>query len=316
MIRKTIEISSGPVRLSVEHRQLVIERPENGKATVPIEDIGVLIVDQQRASYTHSVFSELLDVGAAVILCGANHHPAGVFLPIDAHSTQTERHRWQVEASQPFKKRAWAQVIRAKIRQQGAVLAHANGKDEGLSKLAGRVRSGDPDNLEAQAAQRYWKALFGKDFRRSREGGGANSPLNYGYAVLRAAVARAVAGSGLIPSLGLHHRHRSNPFCLADDLMEPYRPFVDIRVRELARAGHDFVELDRDAKAALLSVLNETISIGDRRTPVGLAVHQTTASLARSLEAGRPALDLPSSLFIRQSELELANDGGSGDRFG
>jgi CRISPR-associated protein Cas1 len=174
-----------------------------------------------------------------------------------------------------------------------------------MTPLARRVRSGDPDNLEAQAAQRYWRALLGPDFRRDRESGGINAALNYGYAVIRAAIARAIVGSGLIPTLGLHHHNRYNPFCLADDLMEPYRPFVDLKVWELARDGHGFAEVDRTVKAALLSIFNETIDIAGRRTPVSLAIHQTTASLARGFEERTPDIDLPCSLFLRQGSLDI-----------
>jgi CRISPR-associated protein Cas1 len=268
MIKRTVEISSGPARLSVAHRQLVIERNDHPQATVPIEDIGVLVVDHPAVSYTHAVFTELMDCGAAVVLCSRDHQPAGVFLPIDAHSTQTERHHRQIEASLPFKKRAWADIVRAKIDRQADVIREVTGNDEGLPFLSARVRSGDPDNLEAQAAQRYWKILFGTEFRRDRDARGTNSALNYGYAILRASIARAIVGSGLIPSLGLHHHNRSNPFCLADDLMEPYRPFIDLKVSELSRSGHTLEELDRPAKAVLLSVMNETVQIGDRRTPI------------------------------------------------
>ena len=294
--------------MSIKNRQLVIERPEKVTAAVPIEDIGVVIVDHPAVTYTHSVFTELMDSGAAVVLCGRNHLPEGIFLPLDGHSTQTERYRYQLDASLPFKKRAWARVVRAKISRQADVIRMATGGDEGLPMLAARVRSGDPDNFEAQAAQRYWKALFGREFRRDRDAAGPNAALNYGYAVMRAALGRAIVGSGLIPGLGLHHHNRSNPFCLADDLMEPYRPFVDMRVLELARSGHDLAELNRAAKTALLSIFNESIEIGSRRTPIGLAVHQTSASLARSYESGSIDFDLPASLFVSQGDLDLADD--------
>lgn len=307
MIKRTIEISSGPARLSVAHRQLVIEKADGPQASVPIEDVGVVIVDHPAVTYTHTVFTTLMEAGAAVILCSQNHHPAGIFLPIDGHSTQTERHHRQIEASLPFKKQAWARIVRAKIARQADVIREIAGKDEGLLALSARVRSGDPENLEAQAAQRYWKVLFGADFRRDRDADGPNRALNYGYAIIRAAIGRAIVGSGLIPSLGLHHHNRSNPFCLADDLMEPYRPFIDMKVSELARSGHTLTELDRTAKSVLLSVLNETIEIGGRRTLIGLAIHQTTASLARSYETGKADFDLPSSLFLRQGNLELGD---------
>lgn len=314
MIKKTIEISSGPAFLSVAHRQLVIEKPDHFRNTIPIEDIGVVIIDHPAVTYTHAVFTELMDAGAVAILCGRTHHPTGVFLPIDAHSTQTERYRHQLDASAPFKKQAWARIVRTKIARQADVLRDVVGKDEGLPALAARVRSGDPDNFEAQAAQRYWKALLGAEFRRDRDTTGPNMALNYGYAIMRAAVARAIVGSGLIPSLGLHHHNRSNAFCLADDLMEPYRPFVDLKVSALLGDGHALTELDRAVKGALLSTLNETIQIGERRTPVALAVHQTTASLARAYESGKPEFDLPGSLFVRQAELELPALGTSDER--
>jgi CRISPR-associated protein Cas1 len=156
-----------------------------------------------------------------------------MMLPLDAHHVQTERHRAQGEASAPTRKRIWQRLIAAKIAQQADVLVHFTGHHGGLLPLSKRVRSGDPDNLEAQAAQRYWPSLFGRDFRRDRDADGINALLNYGYAVMRAAIARAVVASGLIPSLGVFHSNRSNPFCLADDLLEPYRPYVDWRVRLL-----------------------------------------------------------------------------------
>jgi CRISPR-associated protein Cas1 len=152
MIKRTIEISSGPARLSVSHRQLVIETADNPAATIPIEDVGIVIVDHPAVTYTHSVFTEFVEIGAAVVLCSRAHHPAAVFLPIDGHSTQTERHHCQIEATLPFKKQAWARIVRAKIERQAGVLDHVSGKDEGLSALSRRVRSGDPENLEAQAA--------------------------------------------------------------------------------------------------------------------------------------------------------------------
>jgi CRISPR-associated protein Cas1 len=205
MIRKTVEFTTPGTRLSVAHRQLVIERPDKPKATLPIEDLGVVIVDDVRATYTQAVFMELLEAGATVMVTGRDHLPAGMMLPLDAHHVQTERHLAQVEASEPVKKRAWQSLIQAKIAQQGIVLSHFTGDHGGLAAMALRVKSGDPDNLEAQAAQRYWPRLFGKEFRRDRDADGVNALLNYGYAIVRAAAARAVVASGLIPSLGVFH---------------------------------------------------------------------------------------------------------------
>jgi CRISP-associated protein Cas1 len=180
MIRKTVEFATPGTRLSVAHRQLVIERSEMAKATLLIEDLGVVIVDDARA-YTQAVFLELLAAGATVMVTGRDHLPAGMMLPLDAHHVQTERHRAQVEASAPTRKRIWQRLIAAKIAQQADVLVHFTGHHGGLLPLSKRVRSGDPDNLEAQAAQRYWPSLFGGDFRRDRDADGINALLNYGY---------------------------------------------------------------------------------------------------------------------------------------
>ena len=311
MIRKTVEFSTPGTRLSVAHRQLVVERPEVPKATLPIEDLGVVIVDDTRATYTQSVFLSLLEAGATVLVTGRDHLPAGMMLPLDAHHVQTERHRAQIETSAPVRKRAWQAIVRAKIAQQAAVLSHFTGDHGGLAPMARRVRSGDPDNLEAQAAQRYWPRLFGKAFRRDRAAEGVNALLNYGYAVVRAAVARAVVASGLIPSLGVHHRHRNNPFCLADDLLEPYRPYVDWRVRLLVGdVGGPAPDLsERETRAALLSLLNETVLVGGRREPMLLAIHSSAASLSRTLTGGERALSLPDGLPVEPDPVDATESG-------
>lgn len=314
MIRKTVEFATPGTKLSVAHRQLVVERPDVPRATLPIEDLGVVIIDDVRATYTQAVFLELLAAGATVMVTGRDHLPAGMMLPLDAHHVQTERHRAQVEVSLPVKKRIWQALITAKIAQQGAVLAHFTGNDGGLSPMSKRVRSGDPDNLEAQAAQRYWPALFGKDFRRERGADGINALLNYGYAVLRAAIARAIVAAGLIPSLGVFHKNRSNPFCLADDLLEPYRPFVDWRVRLLLNdAGGEKGQLpgldDRATRAALLSLFNETVLVGGRRNPMLLAIEASAASLSRTLTGGEKTLALPQGIPL---DPELLDEEGAG----
>ncbi len=307
MIRKTVEFGTPGTRLSVSHRQLVIERPDHPKATLPVEDLGVVIVDDARATYTQAVFLELLAAGATVMVTGRDHLPIGMMLPLDAHHVQTERHRAQVEAGEPVKKRAWQALIRAKIAQQGTVLHHFTGTHGGLAPMARRVKSGDPDNLEAQAAQRYWPRLFGKDFRRERGAEGVNALLNYGYAVIRAATARAVVASGLIPSLGVYHSNRANPFCLADDLFEPYRPYVDWRVKLLVdEAGGEAPSLDEQTtRAALLSLFNETILVGGRRSPLLLALHASAASLCRALTGGDRVLALPDGLPLSPDLLNL-----------
>jgi len=310
MIRKTVEFSTRGTRLSVAHRQLVIERPDLPRATLPIEDLGVVIVDDAQATYTQSVFIELLAAGATVMVTGRDHLPAGMMLPLDAHHVQTERHLAQIEASEPVRKRIWQALIMAKIAQQGAVLEHFTPDHGGLIPLSRRVRSGDPDNLEAQAAQRYWPRLFGKAFRRDRDAAGVNAALNFGYAVVRAAAARAVVSAGLIPSLGVFHSNRGNPFCLVDDMFEPYRPYVDWRVKHLVLdAGQDGLDLDnRQVRASLLSLFNETIRVGDRRYPLLLGLHQTAASLCRALTGGERKLALPSGLPLGPDLLDLEGD--------
>ncbi|MGI8526562.1 MAG: type II CRISPR-associated endonuclease Cas1 [Pseudolabrys sp.] len=310
MIRKTVEIATAGARLSISHRQLVIERPDEEQRTLPCEDIGVLVVDHPQTSYTHSVFTTLLEEGAAVVLCGSNHLPAGLLLPFDAHTTQTERHRAQAECNDGVKNRAWQLIVAAKLRQQAAVLSHYTDSDAGLSEIARRVRSGDPDNLEAMGAQRYWPRLLGPDFRRFRGGPPPNNLLNYGYAIARAAIARAIAAAGLIPTLGVHHRNRGNPFCLADDLMEPYRPYVDWRAKDFIRDIEVPKDLDRPAKAAILSLFNETVVIGGRRSPLLLAIHASAASLCRMLTEDGKELVLPEGLPVSPSDalLQEASD--------
>ena len=311
MIRKTVEFSTPGTRLSVKHRQLVVERPDAPKATLPIEDLGVVIVDDARATYTQAVFVELLAAGATVLVTGRDHLPAGMMLPLDAHHAQTERHRAQTEANEPTRKRAWQAIVRAKIAQQAAVLVHFTGHHGGLEPMVRRVRSGDPEKIEAQAAQRYWPRLFGNGFRRNREADGVNALLNYGYAVVRAALARAIVAAGLIPSLGIHHRHRANPFCLADDLFEPYRPFVDWRVRLLAgESGAAAPDLsERETRAVLLSLLNETVVIAGRREPLLLALHSSAASLCRALTGGDRTLSLPEGLPVQPDLVDAAEAG-------
>ncbi|HEY1944528.1 MAG TPA: type II CRISPR-associated endonuclease Cas1 [Roseiarcus sp.] len=299
MLRKTIEIATPGTRLSVAHRQLVIERPDTKPATVPIEDVGVLIVDDRRATYTQLVFVELLAAGATVVVTGPDHLPAGMMLPIDAHHIQTERHRAQVDASEPARKQIWRALVAAKLAQQGAALDWFGVTPNGLAEMAKRVRSGDPDNLEAHGAQRYWPLLFGKEFRRDRAAEGINALLNYGYAVVRAATARAVVASGLIPSLGVFHKNRANPFCLADDLFEPYRPFVDWRVKRMTieRAGPPSLN-ERSTRATLLSLFNETIVVAGRKWPLLLAIETSASSLARTLTGEERKLALPEGMPV------------------
>ena len=306
MIRKTIEIGTPGSRLSVANRQLIIERPDLPKASLPVEALGVVIVDDRRATYTQSVLIELMAAGATLIVTGPDHLPAGMMLPLDAHHVQTERHRAQIEATEPVRKRVWQALVAAKIRQQSVMLTYFTGESGGLDAMAQRVRSGDPDNLEAQAAQRYWPRLFGKDFRRDRDAEGVNALLNYGYSIIRSAIARSIVAAGLIPSLGVFHKNRSNAFCLADDLFEPYRPFVDWRVKLLHHiANGDALRLEeKPVRAALLSLFNEGVVVKGRRLPMLGAIEASAASLARALTGGDKALALPEGLPLGPSGAE------------
>ncbi|HXE74784.1 MAG TPA: type II CRISPR-associated endonuclease Cas1 [Candidatus Xenobia bacterium] len=302
MIKRILEVSSGPARLSIAHRQLVISRDNAPDATIPCEDIGVLLIDHPAVSYTHAVFTTLAEMGAAVVLCGINHHPTSLLLPLEGNAVQTERYRAQLDASLPLKKRLWQALVAGKIRLQAAVLKQARGEDAGLEALARRVRSGDPENLEAQAAQRYWPRLLGSDFRRRHDGPPPNLLLNYGYTALRAAAARALCAAGLLPTVGIHHHNRSNAFCLADDIVEPYRPYVDWRVHRLVEEKARIWELNRENKQALLSLFNETVGLAERKTPLLLAFHATAASLNEAFQTGEPALALPSGLPVAAEE--------------
>jgi CRISPR-associated protein Cas1 len=302
MQRRTIEIGTPGSRLSVSYRQLVIERREYPRVTLPIDDLGVVIVDDRQASYTQAVLVELMNAGATIIVTGSDHLPLGMMLPLQGHHLQTERHIAQAGAALPLRKRIWQELVRAKISQQAQILAHFETDDGRLSELVKMVKSGDSGNHEAQAAQRYWPLLFGTGFRRDREADGVNAFLNYGYAVIRAAVARAVAAAGLIPSLGVFHTRRSNPFCLADDLLEPFRPFVDWRVRMIRDSGSLTEGLSsKQNRAALLSLFNEGVMIGARQLPLLGAIEASAASLSRSFAESHVDLQLPRGLPLGQS---------------
>ncbi|WP_169579899.1 type II CRISPR-associated endonuclease Cas1 [Rubritepida flocculans] len=289
---RTVEISS-TARLSLRHRQLVIAREDGSAPTVPVQDLALLVVDNPQVTYTHALLAALAEAKVATILCGADHMPAGVILPYTANVLAGERLRAQLACPRPLAKRLWQAIIACKLRRQADLLRRVTGQDAGLAAMAARVRSGDPENLEAQGAQRYWPRLLGPEFRRDRSGAAPNPLLNYGYAVLRAATARAVVGAGLLAGVGLFHANRGDAFALASDLMEPFRPFVDGVVWELVRAGLAEGELDRACKAHLLGGLNLAVGMDGQSMPLGLALHRAAASLAASFAERRMLLRLP-----------------------
>ncbi len=302
MIKRIVEISSARTHLSIRHGQLVIK--ENGEevSSIPCEDLGVLLVDHQATTYTHCVFTELLRNGAAIVLCGGNHHPAGMLLPIESNSLQTERFGQQIEVKGPVKKRLWKQIVRAKIKHQAKLAGKDSEVYKSLMGLRDRVRSGDPENLESQASRKFWPVYLQDvdstsspqvQFRRDINGLPPNNLLNYGYMVMRAAVARALCSAGLLPSLGIHHRNRYNAFCLADDLIEPFRGFVEGKVRDICYEDGVPDGLTQTIKARLLEVLYEPVAIAGFKGPLMVGLHRTAASLVRCFAGEQKEIDLP-----------------------
>lgn len=285
MTDRAVEIADRPASLSIDAGRLMISQDGAIAATVPLGDLGVLVVSNQEVRYTQAVLTSIAANGAALVTCDERHMPMAMLLPLQAHHLQTERVGRQATISRPTAKRLWQQIVKTKIVAQGRLLDRLHGADEGLRLMAARVRSGDPDNLEAQAARRYWVALFDDpNFRRDRTREDQNRHLNYGYAILRAVVARGICGTGLHPSLGLHHRNRYNAFCLADDLMEPWRPIVDEIVAALVRERGREVPMDREARLALLGILARRLDDeGEMRTLFDCAA-RTAGSLVGVLE--------------------------------
>lgn len=294
MIKRTLAFTS-PARLSIRAKQLVVTLPEvetnaslpeaikqNGTRTIPIEDIGVVLLDNARITITSGVLEALLENNCSVITCDSRSMPVGLLLPLSGNTTQSERFREQIDASLPLKKQLWQQTVQQKIVNQAAVLAECTGTEVGcMHAWAKDVRSGDIENMEARAAAYYWKNIFPDipEFIRDREGIPPNNLLNYGYAILRAVVARALVSSGMLPTLGIHHHNRYNAYCLADDIMEPYRPYVDRLVLDIMTTTSDISELTKDIKYKLLGIPTIDVVIDKQRSPLMIAVSRTTASL-------------------------------------
>ena len=284
MIKRTLYFGN-PTRLSVKQNQLLIKTDER-ETIVPIEDIGVLIIDHYQTSLTHAVLHKLLENNAAVITCNDKHHPTGLFLNLDGHTQQSEKFKAQVNASEPLKKQLWQQTIKAKIKNQAAVLDKWEMDNSYLKRCEQLVLSGDTSNQEAQAARYYWKTFFQEEdpfFIRERFGEYPNNFLNYGYAILRATVARGLVSSGLLPTLGIHHQNKYNAYCLADDIMESYRPYIDHLVKEIMLESEEQV-LTTDIKKRLLNIPNIAIKIEGKDSPLMVGLQRTTASLARCFE--------------------------------
>jgi CRISPR-associated protein Cas1 len=298
MIKRTIEISQEPAHLTVRLNQLILQRDGQTVGSVPCEDLGIVISDHPRTTYSHAALATLAESDAVLVVCGRDHLPAAVLLPMSDHSQIVWRVQDQISVGRPRKKQLWKQIVKAKIRAQAENLSPDLPEHRLLLNLARDVRSGDPDNLEAQAARFYWRAwLIGgpsngaEVFRRDPDGARPNGLLNYGYAVLRAAVARAVVAAGLLPVFGLKHSNRSNAFCLADDLLEPLRPMVDDRVRTLYWEGRD--NLDQRTKGELLDLLTREVRTGEQTGPLFVALHRFVASLVRCFRDEQRELEIP-----------------------
>jgi CRISPR-associated protein Cas1 len=296
MIKRTLYFGN-PAYLKTQQEQLVIEMHDSGETKlVPIEDIGLIVLDHQQITITQALLAKLLENNTAVISCNARHHPEGMFFCLDGHSLQSQKFKAQIEASLPLKKQLWQQTIVAKIENQAALLCLQRKENKTLLNYAQEVKSGDSDNIEARAAAYYWKRIFPDflNFQRHPEGFPPNNLLNYGYAILRALVARSLTGSGLLPTLGIHHRNQYNAYCLADDIMEPYRPYVDQTVCGIIRSNGKFLELTASTKKALLGIPAMDSIIDGKKSPLMVAIQRSTASLARCFEGNGRKIIYPS----------------------
>ncbi|WP_010254316.1 type II CRISPR-associated endonuclease Cas1 [Myroides injenensis] len=279
MLKRTIYIGS-PSYLKLSHRQLKIDDVISGetKGSIPIEDLGFLVLDHPQITISHPVIQFLQQHNVAIISCNESHIPVGLMLPISGHIEHSERLKHQINISEPLRKQLWKQTVEAKIYQQKELLVKQGLPDKPMIKYLNEVKSGDSTNMEGIAAQYYWNQLF-EDFTRSRQGDSPNNFLNFGYAILRSMVARAIVCSGLHPTLGIFHRNKYNAYCLADDLMEPYRPYVDELVIEWINNPINPDEITKEAKAHLLKIATKDVYINGLVRPLMTALSITTSSL-------------------------------------
>ena len=304
MIKQTLYFSN-PFHLSTKLEQLIITSKETGEVKQrSIEDLGFVILDNHEITFTQSVIQALAENNVAVVFCDKTHHPSSMLFPLDGNTLQTERYKYQIDASEPLKKQLWQQTIKAKIRNQAALFTQLGKDDEALQRYATKVLSGDTTNEEAQAARHYWKYLFtshqdlveGGGFIRDRFGMPPNPTLNFGYTILRSATARALVGSGLIPTLGIHHHNKYNAFCLADDIMEPYRPFVDKLVVEIKNENSEYHIMTKEIKAKLIGLISMDVMMAGNASPLMIALSQTTASLVKCFEGKEKQIKYPTFL--------------------
>ena len=278
---KRVLCFENPARLSLKLAQMVVELQDVTR-TLPIEDIGVVILDHKQITITHALIDALLANNVAIVTSNDKHLPVGLMLPLDGNTLQSERFRAQIDASEPLKKQMWQQTIVAKILGQAHVLGTQLIEHNNMLKWAKDVRSGDTENMEARAAAFYWRNMFEKDaFIRDPQGLPPNNLLNYGYSIVRAMMARALVGTGLLPTLGIHHHSRYDAYCLADDIMEPYRPFVDMKVLEMWKNGGITSDISSGQKRELLGITTMDVSISGHRSPMMLAIQTTAQSVQK-----------------------------------
>lgn len=291
MIGRIVEIAGDGRYLSLDRGFLVVSHKGQELGRTPIDDVAALIGNAHGLVYSNNLLVALAERGAPFVLCGANHRPAGLLWPVENHHRQAARMDAQLCASLPMRKRLWKEVVQAKIGMQAAVIGLFDGPEPPLRRLAGKVRSGDPSNIEGQAARLYWGLLMGKAFRRDRDAPGMNAMLNYGYTVLRALVARQVIAAGLHPGIPLHHANEGNAMRLVDDLMEPFRPLVDACVHRLVDAGR--VELDPSTRRELALLGTRSMQTTRGVSPVSLVAQRFIGSLAQAYEASTSPVEWP-----------------------
>lgn len=290
MLKKTL-LFSNKCSITSKLEQLVITS-ENTARTIPIEDIGFIVIDNPETYISMPALNSLVENNASIIICNASHIPNGMFLNLNSHHIQQEIFKKQIEASAPLKKQLWQQTIVEKITNQGLLLLKITNNKNNFEYLASKVLSGDTTNMEGVAANFYWKSFFDIDFKRERYGSYPNSFLNYGYAILRAATARALSGSGLLNTLGIHHKSKYNAFALADDIMEPFRPIVDEAVHYVMQ-HYDEQDLTTDIKTELLQILTRTVYFKNEKSPLMVALQKTASSLQQCYSGERKKIKYP-----------------------
>ena len=300
MIKRTLYFGN-PAYLRLQNKQLKVIQPEKKQelASIPIEDIGVMVLDHQQITLSNALLSELLNSNVAVVGCDKTHHPKGLFLPLETHSLQSKRFKIQINASEALTKNLWAQTVHAKVKNQAKHLSIQGKDSKRLEAMLPQIKTGDPDNIEGRAAKVYWSTLIDDPlFVRDRYGMPPNSHLNYAYAIVRAAMARALVGSGLFPTFGIFHRNQYNSYCLADDIMEPYRPFCDQVVMQIfakKEVNDDYFEpITKEEKSNILSLLNSDVILAKKKSPLMVAINRTTNSLFECFEGKRRKILYPS----------------------